>query len=507
MPNNVRVALQATKMRGPGETKYALLVTCVLILALNLLSRVFRTNQARPEHVTFDTKPTEDTAGNDDKHGPARFNASLPLMFARAPHPDSSKVPSIVHFSFGMSGEPESFGLIQYLSVASALHVLKPQHAYLHCLKAPVGLYWDLVKHHVEVNRARNVTMIFGNPVTHYAHKADIIRLEALMRYGGIYLDLDVFVLRPFADLLRYEFVMGQEIDPDSQYVEGLCNGVIIASRKSRFLQMWHDSYTTFNGSAWNEHSVRMPLRLSHEHPTEIKVMDHKTFFWPLWTAKGLHSIFSGHEYNYSSNLAVHTWNSQARINSLNGLSFSWLLQNRSTLLGMMAVYAPMSLVSIIVPCYSDDDDFTDGLNSLTRQSWPLWQIVFAHDKNTRGCARLIQSIQHQYRHVRRIRQAAVIKTIAHGDVLLAGVQRSKGMWIMILHPKTTIPSSFFERADAAMALKPELGVIMSYVDFNNDTSRERAVLYRRPVWDALGGYMDSSNSIGESRIAVESLR
>lgn len=30
----------------------------------------------------------------------------------------------------------------------------------------------------------------------HTAHKADVIRMEALLTYGGIYLDFDVLVVR-----------------------------------------------------------------------------------------------------------------------------------------------------------------------------------------------------------------------------------------------------------------------------------------------------------------------
>lgn len=50
---------------------------------------------------------------------------------------------------------------------------------------------------------------IFGTPVKHYAHKADIVRMEALLRWGGIYLDIDVITLRPFDHLLDKDMVMG----------------------------------------------------------------------------------------------------------------------------------------------------------------------------------------------------------------------------------------------------------------------------------------------------------
>ena len=37
-------------------------------------------------------------------------------------------------------------------------------------------------------------TSVFGKPVNHFAHQADIIRLLAMKHMGGIYLDIDMFM-------------------------------------------------------------------------------------------------------------------------------------------------------------------------------------------------------------------------------------------------------------------------------------------------------------------------
>lgn len=44
-----------------------------------------------------------------------------------------------------------------------------------------------------------------------YAFAADYIRIWALKNYGGIYLDLDVEVLKKFDDLLELPYFMGIE--------------------------------------------------------------------------------------------------------------------------------------------------------------------------------------------------------------------------------------------------------------------------------------------------------
>lgn len=48
----------------------------------------------------------------------------------------------------------------------------------------------------MELRKVRDVTEIWGNPVLHFAHKADVIRLEALKEFGGVYLDVDVLITR-----------------------------------------------------------------------------------------------------------------------------------------------------------------------------------------------------------------------------------------------------------------------------------------------------------------------
>ena len=89
-----------------------------------------------------------------------------------------------------------------------------------------------------------------------------------LLEHGGIYLDIDAFILQPFADhsLLRYDTVMGMEAHdlsfprsfrPDDEMApKGLCNAVIIAKKGAEFLQRWLESYEEFREDQWTEHSV-----------------------------------------------------------------------------------------------------------------------------------------------------------------------------------------------------------------------------------------------------------
>lgn len=122
-----------------------------------------------------------------------------------SPTPDR-QIPPYVHYVYGLSstfgGKP--FAFMHYVCLSSALVVLKPQVIYFHYVYEPSGWYWDQWRHRVnnsgttrlEMVKQRDVKQVFGNPVEHFAHKADVLRLEALRDYGGVYLDVDVLVIK-----------------------------------------------------------------------------------------------------------------------------------------------------------------------------------------------------------------------------------------------------------------------------------------------------------------------
>lgn len=145
----------------------------------------------------------------------------------------------------------------------------------------------------VELKKARQFDSIFGRPISKFAHKADIIRLEALLEYGGIYLDLDVYTIRSFEPLRHFDTVLGLEGGVPGLEVHGLCNGVIISTPNSPFLKRWYESYRTFNGNVWAKHSVAKPLQLALKNPSELLVLDPYSLFYPAWNEHGLLIVHS----------------------------------------------------------------------------------------------------------------------------------------------------------------------------------------------------------------------
>ncbi|EJU03629.1 hypothetical protein DACRYDRAFT_87837 [Dacryopinax primogenitus] len=131
----------------------------------------------------------------------------------------------------------------------------------------PHGPWWNLIEPYVTLSPVEPPGEIFGNPLTHYAHKADVLRMQIMLQFGGVYLDQDTFVLRSFdrAGLFTQSTVLAMEADPYEEWEEwepgGLCNAIMVSRPEAPFLQRWFSTYRTFNesGHEWAEHSVAMP--------------------------------------------------------------------------------------------------------------------------------------------------------------------------------------------------------------------------------------------------------
>lgn len=226
-----------------------------------------------------------------------------------------SRIPKILHYCFGFKenfgGKP--WGLSHYACLKSAVERIKPDVTYMYYEYEPSGPWWDVTLPLITPVKMKAPREIFGNPVDHPAHRADVVRLEKLIEYGGIYLDADVLVQRSFDDLLENSVVMGAEGKGAGW---GVANAVIAAEPGAPFLTRWYEEYRTFRGQGrkhWNEHSVKLPLKLAKEHPEEITILPYTAFFWPLWTETHIRWIFESNKpISLDNTYANHLWEQKA---------------------------------------------------------------------------------------------------------------------------------------------------------------------------------------------------
>lgn len=229
-------------------------------------------------------------------------------------------IPNIAHFIF--FNEPPSrqpFALYHFLAVESALRRLQPSSLRFYTKNAPYGPLWERLEGRIEVVIVEPPTEVFGRALRHYAHQADVMRLDMLIEHGGIYLDLDTIVRRSFEPLLRHRAVMGLQKYPDGTC--GLCNAIILSEARHPFLIEWRRRFRTFRSSGkdefWDEHSVRIPLELAGIGPfgdrrhqrSDIEVLPAAGFFEPSFWPYELKRLFE-RVGPFDNSFAHHLWES-----------------------------------------------------------------------------------------------------------------------------------------------------------------------------------------------------
>ena len=270
-------------------------------------------------------------------------------------------IPNIIHFIFGLKPDYGKipFSIVHFLAVKSAVELNKPTVAYFHYQYEPQGEWWERTKPLVTLNKMTAPDSILGRPLYHFAHKADVFRLQILKEMGGIYLDIDTISVKPLTELLNHSFVIGEELrtayTPKNmrqriKYAlakklglaitklkgrnSGFCNAVLLSEKDSPFASRWLDEYRSFRSKGrdryWNEHSVRVPIKLAELYPNEISLLGPYAFHYPLYDQEGLRFLFE-EVHEYPEAYLHHLWESLSWDNYLSKLTEEDIRQRDTT--------------------------------------------------------------------------------------------------------------------------------------------------------------------------------
>ncbi|KAJ5669002.1 hypothetical protein N7462_010072 [Penicillium macrosclerotiorum] len=257
--------------------------------------------------------------------------------------PASTPIPKIVHLIWLENAE---INFMAYLTIRSALVSIQPDI---------INLHYTVLNHKNEwLKKLRdNITLVQHDLAQEYSrqmdekwkitHISDLLRLDVINREGGIYVDMDVILLRHFDNLLQSpkDLILGNEGGDR----HGLCNAIILGRPGSSFVQRWRESYRTFSRHEWNYHSVTLPKELSTQYTDEICSLSPAVFFWPSWTKRHIeymHKPISDNETRefettiadnrgaiFPTQLAYHAW-SQVAAKYLRNLSIERVMSENT---------------------------------------------------------------------------------------------------------------------------------------------------------------------------------
>ena len=245
--------------------------------------------------------------------------ASLTYLFTSTTlvkQPDLSRylhsppIPNIVHYT-QLLREPSSeikFEFKHFIAAYGASLRLKPEIIYIHT-DAPedtiaraydpnsniwTRLVLGLPNVHINKVQAPKRASISGTAIDKVEHRSDFVRMDAVQKYGGLYLDWDVHVLRDLKPLRESGFanIVGREKGG------GINNGCWMSQKGTLMMEVWSKAANVAFDGKWTTHSVEMLTKVAERlvsKPKEVLIMDMKAFSPSSWKGYDVDKLFEVH--------------------------------------------------------------------------------------------------------------------------------------------------------------------------------------------------------------------
>lgn len=202
-------------------------------------------------------------------------------------------IPKIIHLIYFKERELCSYN---WRCIESMLKYMPDYKIIIHNDIEPVGNEcWDKIKQHsdqIEIRQRERPRQFDGLDLHHVQYQADISRLEILYEYGGVYLDLDILLIRNFEELFKTnkDFYISKESNTENS---GLINSFLAAKPGIDFLKIWLDNFKTgLRMDCWAYHIRETNKQLIDNNPHymlkyNIQIMENIHFFPISWTDRG----------------------------------------------------------------------------------------------------------------------------------------------------------------------------------------------------------------------------
>ena len=239
--------------------------------------------------------------------------ANIGMLYGEDP---CSSIPKIIHLLY--FGETEFYNF-HHRCVHSMLQYMPNYDIRIYNAKEPVGnAFWDDIKKQARVSIHKIDPPVFydGFELKHFQYKADVVRLELLYEHGGVYLDLDMLITRPFDNV----FSSGHSFYISEEQANGAGNGALInaflaAKPKNEFIKLWLNEFKSgLRLGIWATHIRDSNKKLLQDHPHymhkyRIRILDGKLFMALHWqdTVAFIHSETIPYEFPPES-YGTHLW-------------------------------------------------------------------------------------------------------------------------------------------------------------------------------------------------------
>ncbi len=217
------------------------------------------------------------------------------------PKSTSGSVPNVVHFVLLKEANETDIDFISTTCILAAFFNQEPEKIVLHTNVATIkGKYFQLVQNlletSLEVRKVQRPTHVFGYPLSSDYHASDLIRIKTLIVEGGIFLDLDTFLVQNVNRFFDYDCTLGW---PEKQNIG---TQIIIAKPGAKFLRLWLQSYKDYRASMWYYNAGEAPTKvILNKNPTLVHRVPE------LFGVQGLaKELYEDVEFDWQKFFAIH---------------------------------------------------------------------------------------------------------------------------------------------------------------------------------------------------------
>lgn len=189
-------------------------------------------------------------------------------------------VPNVIHFIWITGPNSRPFSFINYMAVKAAKEQTGAA-VVIHCNEPPKGNpFWDMAMMYAIYRRIDVPTHVGDTEIKHVQYASDVIRLELLYKWGGIYIDTDMLLIKPLTPLMGRPLTMAVESVHEDGSPKSVANGMIMAAPRSEFLKLMLDATpVAMKSDIWANHAVTLPLELAKEYPDMVHLEPKQSFF------------------------------------------------------------------------------------------------------------------------------------------------------------------------------------------------------------------------------------
>ena len=345
-----------------------------------------------------------------------------------------------------------------------------------------------------------------------YAGFSNLFRYKLLFEKGEYWVDTDVICLQPFTSHAEYIFASERLHNHKGTQV---ANCVMKVPSHSKIMEYCYNVALNKDNTQikWGEIGPKLVESAVKKFNFESYIAAPEEFCSINWW--DYNHLIDG-SYNISilkDSKAIHLWNEMWRRNNIDkGSSFnkksiySWL---RKTYLEEYPIKINTTdLVSIIIPCYNQAQYLEESVQSALNQLYSNIEIIIVNDGSTDNTQEIAEELQNKYPNIIRI---IMQDNKGLSEARNTGIGEALGEYIL--------PFDADDRLDEKMVSKCMNAITENHVDivyFDVQCFEEKhhiaykkpfsennilyenlpppSSLYRKKVWEEIGGYKPNMN-------------